>query len=312
MKSLAITSKSFSKNPILRKKVLSIYPDAKFNDEGLIFNKKSLVEFLDGYEKAIIALEVIDETTLTQLPKLKTISKFGVGLDMIDLDAMKKNSVSLSWKGGVNRRSVSELVISSAIALMHRSVFANSEVQKGHWYQVRGNQLSGCTFGVIGCGNIGKDLVRLIKPFGCKILAHDILNYKEFYNNNNVQSVGIEEILKKSDIISLHLPLDNSTKNIISRERLDLLKSNAILINYARGGLIDELYLKKLVIEKKIRGVALDVFEVEPPVDFSFAGLDNVLITPHIGGSTEEAILAMGLAAIDGLDSNYNHLNNIN
>ena len=303
MKSLAITSKSFSKNPVLRKKVLSIYPDAKFNDEGLIFNNTSLVKFLDGYEVAITALEKINNSVLSKLPKLKIISKYGVGLDMIDLDSMKKNNVQLAWTGGVNKRSVSELVISSAIALLHQSIFANSEVKSGKWYQVIGRQLSECTFGIIGCGNVGKDLVELLKPFNCNILAHDIKNYSDFYLKNKIQSVDLDQLLRKSDVVSLHLQLDSTTQNILSKEKLKLLKKDAILINYARGGLIDETFLKKLMAENKIAGLALDVFEAEPPSDFTFSRLDNVLVTPHIGGSSQEAILAMGMAAIDGLNN---------
>ena len=303
MSSVAVASRSFSRHPELRALVLERYSDAKFNDEGLSLHGNSLIEFLSGYEKAITALEVIDDSILSQLPNLKVIAKYGVGLDMIDLHALKKYGIKLGWTGGVNKRSVSELVISFAVALLHRSVFANSEVRNGKWYQVKGRQLSDCTFGIIGCGHIGKDLIRLLKPFNCKILAHDILNFKEFYEKNKVKSVGIEELIKKSDVVTLHLPLDDSTKNIMNEERLQMLKSSAVLINLARGGLIDEAILKKMLLEKRITGAALDVFEVEPPIDKELLTMDNVLITPHIGGSTEEAILAMGMAAIDGLDN---------
>jgi phosphoglycerate dehydrogenase-like enzyme len=303
MSSVVVASRSFSRHPELRALVLDRYTDAKFNDEGLSLYGNSLIEFLSGYEKAITALEVIDDSILAQLPNLKVIAKYGVGLDMIDLYALKKHGVKLGWTGGVNKRSVSELVISFAVTLLHRVVFANSEVRNGKWYQVKGRQLSNCTFGIIGCGHIGKDLIKLLKPFNCKILAHDILNFKEFYEKNKVKSVGIEELIKKSDVVSLHLPLDDSTKNIMNEERLQMLKSSAVLINLARGGLIDEAILKKMLLENRIAGVALDVFEVEPPIDIELLTMDNVLITPHIGGSTEEAILAMGVAAIDGLDN---------
>ncbi len=303
MSSVAVASRSFSRHPELRALVLARYSDAKFNDDGLSLQGKSLIEFLSGYEKAITALEVIDDSILSHLPNLKVISKYGVGLDMIDLHALKKYGVKLDWSGGVNKRSVSELVVSFAIALLHRAVFANSEVKKGKWYQPKGFQLSNCTFGIIGFGHIGKDLVKLLKPFDCKILAHDIRNFKEFYKKNKVKSVGIEELIKKSDVVTLHLPFNESTKNFMNEERLQMLKSNAILINLARGGLIDEDVLKKMVLEKRIAGAALDVFEIEPPIDKELLTMDNVLITPHIGGSTEEAILAMGVAAIDGLDN---------
>ena len=303
MSSVAVASRSFSRHPELRALVLERYSDAKFNDDGLSLHGNSLIEFLSGYEKAITALEVIDDSILSQLPNLKVIAKYGVGLDMIDLHALKKYGVKLGWTGGVNKRSVSELVISFAVALLHRAVFANSEVRNGKWYQVKGRQLSDCTFGIIGCGHIGKDIIKLLKPFNCKILAHDIQNFKEFYEKNKVKSVGIEELIKKSDVVTLHLPLDDSTKNIMNEERLQMLKSSAVLINLARGGLIDEAILKKMLLEKRIAGAALDVFEIEPPIDKELLTMDNVLITPHIGGSTEEAILAMGMAAIDGLDN---------
>jgi D-3-phosphoglycerate dehydrogenase len=301
LSSLAIASRSFSKNPLLRDAVLKEYPGAKFNDQGLSLSGDSLIDFLGGYEKAITALEVIDDSILSRLPDLKVIGKYGVGLDMIDLHALKKHGVKIGWTGGVNKRSVSELVVSSAIALLHRSVFANTEVRNNLWYQIKGRQLSDCTVGIVGCGNIGKDLVKLLKPFNCKILSHDILSFNRFYQENNVLPVSLEELLNESDVVTLHLPLDKSTKNIISKDRLRMMKANAILINLARGGLIDEIELKKILVEKKLAGLAMDVFETEPPINNEFALIDNVLITPHIGGSTDEAILAMGMAAIEGL-----------
>ena len=308
MASVVVASRSFSMHPILREEVLNRYPDAKFNDDGLTLKGDTLVQFLRGHDKAITALETIDESILSQLPDLNTIGKYGVGLDMIDLHAMKKFGVKLGWTGGVNKRSVSELVISFAIALLHRTVFANAEVRKGRWYQVKGRQLSDCTVGIIGCGHVGKDLVELLQPFNCKILANDVLDFKDFYKKYEVTSVGLEELIRKSDIVTLHLPLDKSTQNILDSDKLSLLKNDAVLINLARGGLIDEVALKELLNNNKIAGAALDVFEVEPPVDPSFATMDNVLITPHIGGSTEEAILAMGMAAIEGLDNSKNPL----
>jgi len=302
LSNLAIASRSFSKNQILRNEVLKLYPEAKFNDDGVSLSGDSLVDFLDGYEKAITALEVIDDSILSRLPNLKVIGKFGVGLDMIDLKALKKHDVKIGWTGGVNKRSVSELVVSTAIVLLHRAIFANSEVKKKLWYQIRGRQLSKCTVGIIGCGNVGKDVVRLLKPFDCRVLSFDILNYDKFYKENKVTPVSLEKLLQESDVVTIHLPLDKSTKNIINKQRLKLIKKDAIFINFARGGLVDEANLKELLLKKKIAGAAIDVFENEPHHDKDFALLDNVFVTPHIGGSTEEAILAMGRAAIDGLE----------
>ncbi len=303
MPSVAVTSRSFSKHPVLRKELIAKYPDVKFNDEGLSLNGDSLIEFLFGYEKAITALDIINDYILSNLPDLKVIAKYGVGIDMIDLHALEKHNVKLGWTGGVNKRSVSELVVSFAVSLLHRTIYANSEVRNGKWYQVKGRQLSNCTVGIVGCGHIGKDLVRLLRPFNCKVLACDILDFPEFYNEYGVQSVELDELLMNSDVVTLHLPLDDSTLNIIDENKLNLIKDDAVLINLARGGLIDEVALKQKIIAGKIGGVALDVFSIEPPTDIEILQLDNVLVTPHIGGSTEEAILAMGMAAISGLEN---------
>jgi phosphoglycerate dehydrogenase-like enzyme len=300
---VAVCSRSFSMNIVLRDELLSRYQNVTFNDEGIKLSGDSLIKFLKGHDKAITALEVIDDAVLSHLPELKVIGKYGVGLDMIDMDAMTKYGVRLGWLKGVNKRSVSELVVSSAIALLHQTIFANAEVRRGEWYQVKGRQLSDCTVGIIGCGNIGKDIIKLLKPFNCKILSNDLLNFPKFYKDNNVEAVGLEELLQRADIVTLHLPLNQSTRNILNNNMLELMREDAILINFARGGLIDEAVLKERLLSEKLAGAALDVFEVEPPTDLEFAKLKNVLVTPHIGGSTEEAILAMGFAAIDGLDN---------
>ncbi len=302
MNKVAVASRSFSKHPILRKAIIDRYPNVKFNDKGVSLSGESLVEFLTGCNKAIIALEEINEPILKQLPDLKVVGKYGVGLDTLDLEAMEKYGIKLGWKGGINKRSVSELVIAFATMLLHRAIFANSETRKGKWYQVKGRQLSECTVGVIGCGHIGKDLIRLLQPYKCNILVHDIVNDEDFNCKYKIQSLELEDLLRKSDVITLHLPLDESTRDIINKKRLKLIKPSAVLINLARGGLVDERALRDMIAANDIAGVALDVFEVEPPIDSSFSIMDNVLITPHIGGSTEEAVIAMGMAAIEGLE----------
>lgn len=302
---VAVTSRSFSKNPVLREELLSKYNNATFNDQGLKLQDESLVEFLKGHQKAITALERIDDSTLSQIPELKVISKYGVGLDMIDVPAMQKYSVKLGWTGGVNRRSVSELVISFAIALLRHVPESNREVLSGTWSQHIGGHLSGRTVGIIGCGFVGKDLVKLLKPFDCPILVNDIKEYKDFYKQNNIKAVDKNTLLTNSDIVTLHVPLDESTRNILSKTDLSLMKHDAILINAARGGLVNENALKEMLKNGKLGGAALDVFSTEPPEDKELLGLPNFIVTPHIGGSAYEAIMAMGRAAIDGLDNNF-------
>jgi phosphoglycerate dehydrogenase-like enzyme len=301
---VAVCSRSFSKNTILRAELLSRYPNVKFNDAGIQLSGQSLVEFLKGHEKAITALEVIDEHILSCLPELQVIGKYGVGLDMIDLAAMRMHGKRLGWTGGVNRRSVSELVISCAIAMLRHVPAANREVLSGVWRQHVGGNLSGRTVGIVGCGHIGKDLVPLLKVFGCSVLANDIEDFPAFYSLHGVEPVSLEALLGRSDVVTLHVPLNDSTRGLLHAGRLALLKPGAVLINAARGGLVDEQELKRLLIEGRVAAAAFDVFEEEPPQDRELLALPNFLATPHIGGSAHEAMLAMGRAAIDGLDVN--------
>jgi phosphoglycerate dehydrogenase-like enzyme len=301
---VAVSSRSFSKNRILRAELQSKYANVTFNDSGLQFEGDQLVNFLQGHHLAITALEKIDDSILSKLPLLKAIGKYGVGLDMIDMGAMRRHSVRLGWTGGVNKRSVAELVIAQAIAMLRNIPQSNEEVRSGTWKQNIGRLLSGKTVGIIGCGNVGKDLITLLKPFNCNILAHDILDFPDFYRDNDVFPITLDRLLSQSDIVSLHLPLDASTKNLINKERLSLLLPNAILINFARGGIVDEKALKTLLREGRIGGACFDVFETEPPEDSDLLNLPNFIATPHIGGSSEEAVLAMGRSAIKGLEIN--------
>jgi phosphoglycerate dehydrogenase-like enzyme len=300
---IAVTSRSFSRHPILRAELSERYDNIAFNDEGRSLAGDDLVGFLTGREKAITALEKFDESILSRLPDLRVISKVGVGLDMIDLNALQKHGVLLGYAAGTNSRSVAELVIAFAIILLREVAIANRELRSGIWKQRKGGCLSGRTVGLIGCGNIGKDLVRLLKPFGCRVLCYDVLDLSKFYLEHEVTGVTLEELLSTSEIVSVHLPLNDATRRILNQERMSLMKPSAILINTSRGDLVDEDALKRMLIEGRLAAAAFDVFAAEPPEDRELINLPNFFATPHIGGSTEEAILAMGRAAIAGLDS---------
>ena len=300
---IAVTSRSFSRHPVLRRELEETYPDAHitFNDAGLSLAGGDLIDFLKGHDHAITALEKLTDAVFAALPELEAVSKYGVGYDMVDLGAMAKRGVKFGWAGGVNKRSVSELVISTAISLLRHIPAANKEVREGAWRQHMGRYLSEQTVGIVGCGHIGKDLGRLLGAFGCTVLANDIADFSEYYAETGTRPTGLEELLRQSNVVTLHLPLDDSTRNLMNAQRLALMKSDAILINAARGGLIDEAALKAALVAGRLAGAALDVFAEEPPTDLSLAQMDNVLVTPHIGGSAEEAILAMGQAAIAGV-----------
>lgn len=299
---VAVTSRSFSRHPVLRAELLARYSNVRFNDDGLTLTGQTLIEFCAGRNKLITALETIDESFLSALPELEVIGKYGVGTDMIDKRAMTKHGVELGWEGGVNKRSVTELTIAFMISLLRHVSKTNIDIREGIWKNRKGQYLSARTVGVIGCGHIGKDLIGILNAFGCGVLVHDILDFPDFYRERQVEPVSLDELLRRSDVVTLHVPLDDSTRNILSAERLALMKSGAILINTARGGLVDETALRSALQQGRLAAAGFDVFAVEPPEDQVLLNLPNFLSTPHIGGSTEEAILAMGRSAIAGLD----------
>lgn len=300
---VAVTSRSFSRHPVLREETLKRFKNVTFNEAGKSLRDGELVEHLKGHDGAITALEPITEALLSELPELKAIGKVGVGIDMLDLDAMDRHGVRLGWKGGTNSRSVSELALALILSMLRHVGPASEALRSGVFKQRKGGTLSGKTVGLLGCGHVGKDLARLLAPFGCRLLCFDKRPDAEFNSAHGISPVGLEELLKKADIVSVHLARNEHTLNILSAERLSLMKPGACLVNTARGGLIDEDALKSALKDGRIAGAALDVFAEEPPKDEELIRLPNLLPTPHIAGSTEEAIVAMGMAAIDGLEN---------
>jgi len=300
---IAVASRSFSKHEVLRAELLGRYANVTFNDEGQSLKGEDLIAFLRGHERAITGLERLDTSVFAAVPELKIVSKYGVGVDMIDLQAMERRGVRLGWTPGVNRRSVAELVIAAAINLLHGAVAGSAEVRAGGWRQIVGRQLTGKTVGIIGCGHIGKELTVLVRAFGCSVLVNDIVEYRDFYSRHDVRPVSLDVLLRSSDVVTMHTPLDATTRNLLSREQLAKLKPNAVLINMARGGLVDENAVREMLGDGRLAGAAFDVFAEEPPRDAELIALPNFIATPHIGGSSEEAILAMGRAAIDGLET---------
>lgn len=299
---VAVTSRSFSRHPILRAELLCGYENVRFNDAGTALNGDDLAAFLEGCEKAIVALERIDDRLLARLPLLRVISKVGVGLDSIDLAAAERRGVRVAWRSGTNSRSVAELVVAFAIALLRHLPRVTRELREGAWSQPTGSILTGKTVGIVGFGNVGADLARLLAAFECSILAHDLRQQQV----EGVTWLPVDDLLAEADIVSLHLALDDSTRGLLDRRRLSLLRPSAILINTSRGGLVDEAALAEMLREQRLAGAAFDVFATEPPGDIELLRLPNFLGTPHIGGSTEEAILAMGRAAIAGLEDERN------
>lgn len=302
MTRVAVVARSFSRNSQLRLELAARYPNVRFSESAKLLDGAALVRFLRGHDRAIVGLERIDERVLAELPELEVISKYGVGLDGLDLPALERHGVKLAWTGGVNRRSVAELTLAFAIALLHRVPETSVALRGGEFQKRVGRQLTGRVVGIVGCGFVGKDLVSLLAPFGCRVLAHDIRDYAEFYAAHGVEAVSLDRLLSEADVVTLHVPLDDSTRGMIGAPQMARMQKGACLINAARGGLVDEAALMDALSSGHLDGAACDVFQREPDANPDLLALPAFLGTPHIGGSTAEAQLAMGRAAIAGLE----------
>src|SRR3954469_22208900 len=300
---VAVASRSFSRNPVLRQELLDRYPLARFNDEGAaVMSGDRLAQFLRGATRAITGLDVLDAAVFAAVPELRLVSKYGVGLDMIDLAAARRHGVSVRWTPGVNRQAVAELALCFMIALCRSVVPLAHELTTGGWRHPGGRQISSSTIGIVGCGHVGQEVARLCRAFDATVIAHDIRAYDDFYRETGVTPVTLDVLLEQSDIVTIHVPLDASTRGLFDARAIARMKPGAFLENTARGGIVDEQALKQALAAQRIGGAAFDVFAIEPPVDRELLALPSFIGTPHIGGGTREAVLAMGRAAIAGLE----------
>ena len=302
---VAVASKSFSRNPTLRAELASRYDRHRFNDTGAVLKGQPLIDFLRGHDKAITGLDVLDEEVFAAVPELRVVSKYGVGLDMIDLAAAKRHGVSIRWTPGVNRDAVAELTIALMISIARSVGILACEMRDGTWRQPGGRQLSSATVGIVGCGHVGQAVARLCRACGSRVIAHDICTYAEVYRDVGITAVPLDALLEQSDFVTIHVPLDRTTRGMFGAREFSRMQRTAFLINTSRGGIVDEEALKLALIDRRIAGAAFDVFAAEPPdagAGRELLMLPNFMATPHIGAATQEAVLAMGRAAIEGLD----------
>lgn len=304
---VVVSAVAFSKNKELVQALLSQFPDAVINYDGKRYVNEELVEYYKEADAIITGLEKIDDELLSKLPKLKLIAKYGVGLDNIDIEACKNRNIKIGWTGGVNKHSVAEMALGFMLMLSRNLFTTANQLKSGTWNKSGGFSLSSRTIGIIGIGHIGKELVQMLKPFNCRILVNDIIDLSDYAHTNNVELVTKEYLFQNSDIISVHTPLNASTKDMINKETILHMKQSVFLINTARGGIINETDLKWALASNKIGGAALDVFNVEPPEDPELMNYPNLIATPHIAGNSYEAVIAMGMAAINHIVSYKNN-----
>lgn len=306
MEKIKVSSKSFSLHPALREELLKEFPNAKFNETLIDFSSESFADFVHDAAGIIVGLEPVVSSVLIKCPGLQIVSKFGVGLDNIDRKATNKYNVKIGWTGGINRRSVSEMALCFMLGLSRNISFsARKLITDNDWSKNGGSNLSNKIIGIIGIGFIGRDLVNLLKPFGCKILVNDILDQSDYYKANGLNECSKDNIYAEADIVSLHLPLNETTRGMFSSTVFEKMKKSSFFINCARGGLVVQEDLKSALINCEIAGAAIDVFEAEPSDDLEFIQLPNLIATPHTGGSSSEAILSMGRSAIKHLVNHF-------
>ena len=312
---VAITSRSFSANKYLVEELRARYANITLNNSGKTLVGSELLEFLDGQNKVIVGLENFDKNLIDQLPELKVISKFGVGLNNIDLESMKEHSISLGFQPGTNKQSVAELALMHIFIALRRAPSSKEDICNNIWSQNKGHELFGKTIGIIGFGNIGQRLAELLEPFKCKIVFYDGIEFskEELVDKfpsrsedfiNNLQQSSLNEVLKEADIVSIHIPLLEETQNLISVDELACLKKDVRIINTSRGGIVDEKALEDFLNQNKNAFAAFDVFETEPAFNHPLLKLNNFYATSHLGSMTIEGVISMGIAAINGLDEN--------
>ena len=241
----------------------------------------------------------ITKEVLERADKLQMIQRSGVGLDAQDLEAIKERGISLYVNQGVNAESVAEHALLLILSCLRKLPMINQRTKSGIWKKqeqgVQTSELKGKTMGIIGMGNIARTLVELLKPFKVKILYYNLFQMpEEFERENNMTFIGVEELLKKSDIVTIHCALTEETRNLINSKTIEKMKGNSILVNTARGEIVDAKAVAEALKSGKLSYAAFDVHSQEPiPEGYPLKNIDNVILTPHIAGITADSFRTM-------------------
>jgi Phosphoglycerate dehydrogenase and related dehydrogenases len=261
------------------------------NQTGKSYSYEKFCELSSDVEGIILGVDRVDEYMLRGAKKLRGISRFGVGIDNIDVKTANQLGIKVARAIGSNSTSVAELTVGFLFILARNLVDNVNEVRAGNWNKTSGNELCGKTLGLIGLGAIGQKVAAMAQSVGMKIIGYDpFVDTLEFKQKHNIDVIGFEAVLRQSDYVSLHMPLVEETQGVINKEALQLMKRTAYLINTARGGLINEDDLYEALIKHRIAGAAADVLIAEPPdKNAKLLALDNFVLSPHIASLTVNA-----------------------
>ena len=265
------------------------------------FSMEDVIKELQSADAGIIDVEPYGEEIFSRIrERTKILTRFGVGFDNVDLKAASANGIAIARTTGANTTAVAEMALTLMLSCRRKINQAQLRTKSGVWVKDIGNEIIGATVGILGFGAIGRRLARLIQGFDCKILVYDPYLSEETAKELGVEAVDLERIFKEADCISIHVPYTPETHHLVNKERLEMMKPTAVIVNTARGNIIDEEALYEALKEGRIANAGVDVFAKEPlPVSSPLLTLDNGVFTPHVSSQTVEALWNIYKMAID-------------
>ena len=296
-----VTPTSYGKNdPGLRAELEAQVGEVVYNPYSRPLSSLELQALLPGCDGYIAGLDTIDADALEAADRLKVIARYGVGVDNVDLGAASRKGIVVTNTPLANAVSVAELTVGLMLSLARSLPALSQQTRAGGWPRIVGVTLQGKTVGLIGFGAIGKEVARRLECFGCTVVAYDPKADEAFAGQHGVGLVPVDELLARSDFLSLLLPVLPDTRGMVHADFLSRMKRGAYLINTSRGELVDEGALLETLQTGHLAGAALDAFATEPPgVDNPLLALPQVIATPHSGAHTDGATNAMGRGALD-------------
>ena len=296
-----VSATSFLKpqNAEAQKELNAFFDSVIYNELGVPLQGEQILERLDGCDAYLAGVDYITADVIERMPaSVKVISRYGVGVDRVDLAAAEKRGIVVTNTPGANATSVCELAFALILCAARDVPQLHNAVTRGEWPRSEGIELAGRTLGIVGLGAIGKRLAIRARAFEMKVLAYDPFFDEAFASANDVVRADLDEVFRRADVVSLHLPLNETTRHLVDAKRIREMKDGAILINAARGGLIEEQAAADALKSGKLGGLGLDAFEQEPLLQSPLKGLPHVVFTPHTGAHTGEAVARMGLMSV--------------
>ena len=297
---LLVTPTSYGKNdPRLKTELEAQVGEVIYNLTGKPLVSAEVERLLPGIDGYIAGLDGIDANALRAADRLKVISRYGVGIDNVDLSAARDKGIIVTNTPGANSVSVAELALGLILALARQIPEAVEAVHQGRYPRYAGISLEGKTIGILGLGAIGKQLARRLAGFDCKLIAFDPFADVVFAQTNHIELTSMEDVVRQSDFISLHLPLLPETRGLVNESFLSQMKPGSFLVNTSRGEVVDESALLAALQGGHLKGAGLDAFAVEPPdPNNPLLKLPQVIATPHLGAQTDGATSNMGWFAM--------------